>query len=163
MDAHTNSKFLTYDFFLQGSSILQSADFDLSHERRLLTSHGNILAQNFKLFDKLPSDPLAFGIQAVDNSFHAIFQPNGLCVGTVSECPLLESEATLVQVCPFEVIKFVSPLYRSGALKDVLIEKGIDPERVEVDGKGMREPLNSNKTETDRALNRRVVLTILYD
>jgi type IX secretion system PorP/SprF family membrane protein len=54
-------------------------------------------------------------------------------------------------------------LYRAGALKDVLIEKGIEPERVQVEGKGMREPLNSNKTEADRALNRRVVLTILYD
>lgn len=54
-------------------------------------------------------------------------------------------------------------LYRAGALKNVLSEKGVAPERIQVDGKGMREPLNTNKTETDRALNRRVVLTILYD
>lgn len=108
-DDHTNSKSLTYDFFLQGDGIFQPAEFDLANERRLLTSHGNTLTQNFKLFDQLPSDPLAFGIQAVDNSFQAIFQPNGLCVGTVGLCPLLESGATIMQVCPFETVTISSP------------------------------------------------------
>lgn len=52
--------------------------------------------------------------------------------------------------------------YRANAIRDFLIENGVEAERVLADGKGMREPLNNNKTEADRALNRRVELTILY-
>lgn len=54
-------------------------------------------------------------------------------------------------------------LERATALQDVLIEKGVESERIQVEGRGLREPLNKNKTEAERALNRRVVLTILYD
>lgn len=53
--------------------------------------------------------------------------------------------------------------YRANAIRDFLIENGVETERVMSDGKGMREPLNNNKTEADRALNRRVELTILYE
>lgn len=54
-------------------------------------------------------------------------------------------------------------LERATALQDVLIEKGVEEERIQAEGRGLREPLNKNRTETERALNRRVVLTILYD
>lgn len=54
-------------------------------------------------------------------------------------------------------------LYRAAALKDALVENGVEASRIRVDGKGMREPLNNNRTEAERALNRRVVLTVLYD
>lgn len=53
--------------------------------------------------------------------------------------------------------------YRANSIRDFLIENGVEEERIISDGKGMREPLNKNKTEADRALNRRVVLTILYE
>jgi len=52
---------------------------------------------------------------------------------------------------------------RAQTLKDYLVEKGVDTERIAADGKGMKEPLNKNETEEDKAKNRRVVLTILYD
>ena len=52
---------------------------------------------------------------------------------------------------------------RAQTLKDYLVEKGVDGERITSDGKGMTEPLNNNETEEDRAKNRRVELTILYD
>jgi outer membrane protein OmpA-like peptidoglycan-associated protein len=54
-------------------------------------------------------------------------------------------------------------MYRANAIRDFLIENGVESERVLADGKGMGEPLNKNKTEADRALNRRVVLTIFYE
>ena len=54
-------------------------------------------------------------------------------------------------------------LERATALQDVLIENGVEDERIQAEGRGMREPLNKNRTEAERALNRRVVLTILYD
>lgn len=52
--------------------------------------------------------------------------------------------------------------YRANAIRDFLMDNGVEAERIMSDGKGMREPLNNNRTEADRALNRRVVLTILY-
>jgi type IX secretion system PorP/SprF family membrane protein len=52
---------------------------------------------------------------------------------------------------------------RAQALKNYLVEKGVDSERVTADGKGMKEPLNNNETDEDRAKNRRVELTILYE
>jgi len=52
---------------------------------------------------------------------------------------------------------------RAQTLKDYLVEKGVDTERIAADGKGMKEPLNKNETEEDKAKNRRVELTILYE
>lgn len=52
---------------------------------------------------------------------------------------------------------------RAQTLKAYLVEKGVGTERIAAEGKGMKEPLNKNETEEDRAKNRRVELTILYD
>ncbi|MGC3943454.1 MAG: PorP/SprF family type IX secretion system membrane protein [Chryseolinea sp.] len=54
-------------------------------------------------------------------------------------------------------------LARAQAFKDYLVRAGIGPERISVEGKGMREPLNDNATSEKQALNRRVEMTILYD
>ena len=54
-------------------------------------------------------------------------------------------------------------LSRAQAFMDYVVQRGIDASRVTVDGKGMREPLNSNATAAEQALNRRVEMTILYD
>lgn len=51
---------------------------------------------------------------------------------------------------------------RAQALKDYLVQGGISADRVTVEGKGMREPLNGNANAEEQALNRRVELTILY-
>ena len=52
---------------------------------------------------------------------------------------------------------------RAQTLKGYLVGKGVDTERIVAEGKGMKEPLNKNETEEDKAKNRRVELTILYD
>jgi outer membrane protein OmpA-like peptidoglycan-associated protein len=54
-------------------------------------------------------------------------------------------------------------LYRAQTIKDFIVEKGISADRIVAEGKGMREPLNANKTEAERTLNRRVELTIMYE
>lgn len=54
-------------------------------------------------------------------------------------------------------------LFRANTIKEYLVERGIDPERIETEGKGMAEPLNENKNDEERAANRRVELTILYE
>lgn len=53
-------------------------------------------------------------------------------------------------------------LERARSIKEYLIKKGVAPERILDEGKGMREPLNKNLTGEDRAKNRRVEMTILY-
>ncbi len=47
-------------------------------------------------------------------------------------------------------------LNRANAVRDYLIKKGIPSNRIEVDGKGDTEPLNSNSTKAEQADNRRV-------
>ncbi|MCW5910082.1 MAG: PorP/SprF family type IX secretion system membrane protein [Cyclobacteriaceae bacterium] len=50
---------------------------------------------------------------------------------------------------------------RADAVKHQLMKMGINPERIKSEGKGLHEPLNENLTESDRAENRRVVLTLI--
>ncbi|GCC52484.1 hypothetical protein SanaruYs_27210 [Chryseotalea sanaruensis] len=54
-------------------------------------------------------------------------------------------------------------IYRAEVIKSFIVEQGIAADRILADGKGMREPLNANKNEAERALNRRVELTIMYE
>jgi type IX secretion system PorP/SprF family membrane protein len=51
---------------------------------------------------------------------------------------------------------------RADVVKALLIKKGIMPERLNTEGKGMHEPLNDNETDEDRAKNRRVEITLYY-
>jgi len=51
---------------------------------------------------------------------------------------------------------------RADAVKRHLIKSGINPERLQSEGKGMHQPLNNNLTDEERARNRRVELTIYY-
>jgi outer membrane protein OmpA-like peptidoglycan-associated protein len=52
--------------------------------------------------------------------------------------------------------------YRANVVAQYLIEKGVRPSRIETQGKGLTEPLNENRSEAERALNRRVELLIYY-
>ncbi len=49
---------------------------------------------------------------------------------------------------------------RAQTVKDYLTKKGIDPARVEVDGKGLSEPIDTNETEEGRSKNRRVEISV---
>lgn len=51
---------------------------------------------------------------------------------------------------------------RADVVKSMLIRKGIAPERLQTEGRGMHEPLNQNLTDEDRAKNRRVEITVFY-
>ena len=53
--------------------------------------------------------------------------------------------------------------FRAESIKKVLVDEGVEPQRILTDGKGYEEPLNKNSTEEEKALNRRVELLILYD
>jgi OOP family OmpA-OmpF porin len=45
---------------------------------------------------------------------------------------------------------------RAKAIKDYFKKQGIDPEKLEIDFKGKREPVESNKTKEGKQRNRRV-------
>jgi type IX secretion system PorP/SprF family membrane protein len=53
-------------------------------------------------------------------------------------------------------------LERAKQVKNFLVRLGVHPDRIDTGGKGLREPLNENITEEDRAKNRRVELNIIY-
>jgi outer membrane protein OmpA-like peptidoglycan-associated protein len=52
-------------------------------------------------------------------------------------------------------------LDRANAVRDYLIGKGINPERLTAKGYGMTEPIAENNTEEGRAQNRRTEVKIL--
>lgn len=52
---------------------------------------------------------------------------------------------------------------RATTIRDELVKRGVEPERISVYGKGLTEPLNDNITPADRALNRRVEMKIFYE
>ena len=54
-------------------------------------------------------------------------------------------------------------IQRANVMKAYLVRMKVDPERIAVEGRGREMPLNDNSTEQQRALNRRVELTIMYD
>lgn len=50
---------------------------------------------------------------------------------------------------------------RAAAVKGALVESGVEPERIEVEGRGEAEPIAPNDTEEGRAENRRVELEVI--
>ncbi len=51
-------------------------------------------------------------------------------------------------------------LLRSGSMKKALINLGVDPRRIQIEGVGDQEPIASNKTKRGRRKNRRIDLII---
>lgn len=51
---------------------------------------------------------------------------------------------------------------RAEVVRQHMIKKGIAPERLSAEGKGLREPITDNLTEENRAKNRRVEITVYY-
>ncbi|MBQ0119294.1 MAG: OmpA family protein, partial [Bacteroidales bacterium] len=50
---------------------------------------------------------------------------------------------------------------RANSVRDDMIRRGIDENRIEAEGKGESEPIDTNDTEEGRAKNRRVEFVIL--
>ena len=52
---------------------------------------------------------------------------------------------------------------RSASVKAEMVKRGIDPNRIETDGKGESEPIDTNDTPEGRQNNRRVQVTVLNE
>jgi outer membrane protein OmpA-like peptidoglycan-associated protein len=52
---------------------------------------------------------------------------------------------------------------RAESVKNSMVERGIDPARIETEGKGESQPVDTNETDAGRQNNRRVEFTILED
>ena len=50
---------------------------------------------------------------------------------------------------------------RANSVRDDMISRGIDPSRIEAEGRGMTQPIDTNDTEQGRANNRRVEFVVL--
>ncbi|HEY4541766.1 MAG TPA: OmpA family protein [Noviherbaspirillum sp.] len=51
-------------------------------------------------------------------------------------------------------------LNRAGSTRDYLVARGVSPQRINIDGRGEREPVASNDTDYGRAQNRRVEIYV---
>jgi outer membrane protein OmpA-like peptidoglycan-associated protein len=51
-------------------------------------------------------------------------------------------------------------LNRADAVRDYLVARGVSPNRINIDGRGSREPIASNNTAAGRAANRRVEIFV---
>lgn len=85
-DDKTNTKALSYDLLVtRGNAPLPtrvSPFFDLSSTKRLITSHGNMLTNNFAFLPK-PNEPFGYVVQPVDNAFNG--GGKGHCYGGESK------------------------------------------------------------------------------
>ena len=52
---------------------------------------------------------------------------------------------------------------RANSIKQNMVDRGIDPDRIETEGRGKREPIATNDTEEGRAENRRVEMIIINE
>lgn len=104
-------------------------------------------------FEFNSADPDEGSLEYLDNLAEALLDNPRLRISIVGHTDNIGSDKFNLKLS----------LYRANAIQDFLIESGVAADRIQSDGKGMREPLNNNRTEADRALNRRVVLTILYE
>jgi outer membrane protein OmpA-like peptidoglycan-associated protein len=52
---------------------------------------------------------------------------------------------------------------RANAVKTLIVEKGISPERIQTEAYGETRPVASNETAAGRQENRRVELTIVFE
>jgi type VI secretion system protein ImpK len=50
---------------------------------------------------------------------------------------------------------------RARSVRDLLVARGVQPERIKAEGRADGEPIASNDTPANRALNRRVEITLL--
>jgi len=50
---------------------------------------------------------------------------------------------------------------RAGAVKAYLVSRGVEPNRIYIEGKGEKQPVASNKTKEGRAKNRRVEVEVI--
>jgi type IX secretion system PorP/SprF family membrane protein len=57
-------------------------------------------------------------------------------------------------------VNYQLSLHRSNAVKAYLVQKGVVAANIKTEGRGMAQPLNENKTEQQRAKNRRVEVRI---
>jgi type IX secretion system PorP/SprF family membrane protein len=57
-------------------------------------------------------------------------------------------------------VNYQLSLHRSATVKTYLVKKGVTASNIKTEGKGMAQPLNGNKTEQQRAKNRRVEIRI---
>ena len=49
---------------------------------------------------------------------------------------------------------------RAARTRDYLVTRGVDPRSIVIDGRGSREPVADNVTETGRARNRRIEILV---
>lgn len=89
-DDHTPQQAITYDIYLEGSTVHVNGSFDIENENRLTVSQGNNATSNFKLLKNFKESDFNFIIQAVDNSLHA--GKGGTCIGSRSSCVSLTKE-----------------------------------------------------------------------
>lgn len=96
--------------------------------------------------------------------------PTGQATITPNFRPVLDNFAQSLQQNPTATVTIIghtdstgSPsvneplsLQRADATRDYLVSRGVAPNRFQVDGRGSREPVANNDTETGRARNRRV-------
>ena len=131
-----------------------------------LKQEGSILLKNFKL------EALEVGEQVrLDNIFfelEAYILKDASAIELNKIIQFMESNPFLVVEIGGHTDNSGSKNYnldlseqRAASVKNALVQRGLNSERIQIKGYGMSEPLNTNSSEEERAINRRTELKII--
>jgi uncharacterized repeat protein (TIGR01451 family) len=124
--------------------------------------------------EKVVQTPSTPGPRKLEVTENIQFEPAGSTLRPESY-PVLDQVASLLQEDPRLRLRIVGHTddvgdeaanlqlseWRARAVKDYLVSRGIDPQRLETLGRGEYEPVASNLTEAGRAANRRVEFIVI--
>ena len=122
-------------------------------------------------FDELPNIPIWIGRVVPLKNLYFSFDKANLNKSSTEELDKLVSLMTLYKRIHIKIIGYADTignneynlnlsLNRANIVKKYLIENGIKERRIEIEAKGDTKPINDNKTEEKRKINRRVEIII---
>ena len=131
-----------------------------------IQNEGSILVKDFKLHaiqvgQQVRLDNVFFELEAFKLKDASKVELNQILLFMESNPSMVVEIGGHTDASGSQKFNFDLSLQRAKSVKTALVQRGIKEQRILIKGYGMSKPLNSNTTDSDRALNRRTELKII--